>query len=49
MVKTIKEQGGIVECVIYEGEGHGWRKSDTIEAALEKELAFYEAVLKIEA
>jgi dipeptidyl aminopeptidase/acylaminoacyl peptidase len=31
--------------VLFEGEGHGWRKAETIQAALEKELAFYEDVL----
>lgn len=42
MVKTIKEKGGEVEYVLFEGEGHGWRKAETIQKALETELAFYE-------
>ncbi|THG97400.1 hypothetical protein EW026_g4586 [Hermanssonia centrifuga] len=42
IVKTIKENGGQVEYVLFEGEGHGWRKAENIKAALEKELAFYE-------
>ncbi|KAI0085246.1 alpha/beta-hydrolase [Irpex rosettiformis] len=42
MVKTIKEKGGQVEYVVFEGEGHGWRKAETIQKALETELAFYE-------
>ncbi|RDX52385.1 alpha/beta-hydrolase [Lentinus brumalis] len=44
IVETIKKQGGRVEYVVFEGEGHGWRKEETIRAALEKELSFYENV-----
>lgn len=45
MMKIIKANGGRVEYVLFEGEGHGWRKSENIVAALEKELAFYNDVL----
>lgn len=45
IVKTVKERGGDVEYVLYEGEGHGWRKAETIKDAFEKELRFYERVL----
>ncbi|KIP04425.1 hypothetical protein PHLGIDRAFT_93514 [Phlebiopsis gigantea 11061_1 CR5-6] len=44
IVKTIQKNGGHVEYVVFEGEGHGWRKAENIKAALEKELAFYEGV-----
>lgn len=44
IVKTIKEKNGRVEYVLFEGEGHGFRKAENIKAALEKELAFYEDV-----
>lgn len=44
IVKAIKDNNGRVEYVLFEGEGHGFRKSENIKAALEKELAFYEDV-----
>ncbi|KAJ3537777.1 hypothetical protein NM688_g6627 [Phlebia brevispora] len=44
IVKTIREKEGRVEYVLFEGEGHGFRKSENMKAALEKELAFYEDV-----
>ncbi|KAI0701029.1 alpha/beta-hydrolase [Cytidiella melzeri] len=47
MVKIIKEKGGEVEYVMFEGEGHGWRRADTIQKALETELAFYEKVFDL--
>jgi dipeptidyl aminopeptidase/acylaminoacyl peptidase len=34
-----------VEYVLFEGEGHGWRKAENVKAALEKECSFYEKVL----
>ncbi len=46
IVRTIREElHGKVEYVVFEGEGHGWRQSENIKAALEKELGFYEEVL----
>ena len=46
IVKTIREElHGKVEYLVFEGEGHGWRRSENIKAALEKELGFYEEVL----
>jgi len=46
IVRTIREElHGKVEYVVFEGEGHGWRQSENIKTALEKELAFYEEVL----
>lgn len=32
----------------YEGEGHGWRKEETIQDALERERAFYERILGLQ-
>ena len=46
IVKTIREElHGKVEYMVFKGEGHGWRQSENIKAALEKELGFYEEVL----
>ena len=45
-MKTIRDElRGKVEYVVFEGEGHGWRQSENIKAALEKELGFYEEIL----
>ncbi|KAI0752561.1 alpha/beta-hydrolase [Daedaleopsis nitida] len=44
IVETIKKQGGRVEYIVFEGEGHGWRKAENMRAALEKEIGFYEDV-----
>jgi len=41
MVEALKQQGIEVTLVTYEGEGHGFRKPETIVDSLEKELAFY--------
>ncbi|KZT18188.1 alpha/beta-hydrolase [Neolentinus lepideus HHB14362 ss-1] len=48
IVNTIRKNGGKVECIIFEGEGHGFRKAENMKAALEKEYAFYCDVLGIE-
>jgi dipeptidyl aminopeptidase/acylaminoacyl peptidase len=47
IVKSIRDRGGYVEYKLYEGEGHGWRQAKNIVDALERELAFYENVLKL--
>lgn len=44
IVKAIKDNNGRVDYVLFEGEGHGFRKSENMKAALEKELTFYEDV-----
>lgn len=36
-----------MEYVVFEGEGHGWRKAENIKTALEKELSFYEEVFEL--
>lgn len=46
-MKAIKERNGRVEYTVFEGEGHGWRKAETIKAALEQELHFYESIFGI--
>ncbi|KAF7315663.1 Peptidase-S9 domain-containing protein [Mycena indigotica] len=40
--KSIEQRGGVVEYKLYPGEGHGFRKEETIIDALERELAFYD-------
>ena len=44
IVETIRKRGGRVEYVVFQGEGHGWRKEENMRAALEKEIGFYEDV-----
>ncbi|KAF4580765.1 hypothetical protein EYR38_003051 [Pleurotus pulmonarius] len=48
MRDTILANGGVVEYKLYEGEGHGWRKEETIKDALERELHFYESQLGLQ-
>ncbi|KAJ7074651.1 Alpha/Beta hydrolase protein [Mycena amicta] len=45
--ESIKRRGGVVEYKLYPDEGHGFRKEETLIDALEREIAFYERVLKI--
>ncbi|KAL5522268.1 hypothetical protein ACEPAF_2125 [Sanghuangporus sanghuang] len=45
MLKVIRERGGQVEYKLFDGEGHGWRRAETIIAALETELDFYVNVM----
>jgi dipeptidyl aminopeptidase/acylaminoacyl peptidase len=45
MVETIRSSGGQVKYTEYDGEGHGWRRAETIRAALEEEFAFYQHIL----
>ncbi|KAG7447656.1 alpha beta-hydrolase [Guyanagaster necrorhizus] len=42
MAKTIEANGGLVKYIEFEGEGHGWRKADSIRRSTEEELAFYQ-------
>lgn len=47
MVETIRKRGGRVEYILFDGEGHGFRKAENQKKALEKELGFYCDVLGI--
>ncbi|KAI0072243.1 alpha/beta-hydrolase [Panus rudis PR-1116 ss-1] len=47
IVKTIREKGGRIEYIVFEGEGHGWRKAENIKKSIEEELSFYEDVFKL--
>ncbi|KAF8521419.1 alpha/beta-hydrolase [Hysterangium stoloniferum] len=44
IANAIKKRKGLVDYVLFDGEGHGWRKAETIKRALEIELAWYELV-----
>ncbi|KAJ6632595.1 alpha/beta-hydrolase [Mycena sp. CBHHK59/15] len=46
--ESIQRRGGIVEYKLYPGEGHGWRQEENMRDALERELSFYETMLKIQ-
>ncbi|PPQ72869.1 hypothetical protein CVT24_001543 [Panaeolus cyanescens] len=47
--KSVKSGGGVVDIKIYPNEGHGWRKESSLKDSLERELGFYEKVLKLKA
>ncbi|TRM64834.1 Alpha/Beta hydrolase protein [Schizophyllum amplum] len=47
MYDGIKANGGIVEKKVYEGEGHGFRRAESIRDSMERELNFYERMLKL--
>jgi dipeptidyl aminopeptidase/acylaminoacyl peptidase len=40
MVDVLQSKGVKSEIIVFEGEGHGWRKAATIKRVLEKELEF---------
>ena len=44
---NIEQRGGVVEYKLYTGEGHGFRKEENLRDACERELAFYERILKL--
>ena len=48
MAHALREAGRDVELQVYDGEGHGFRRQDTIVDALERELAFYTRVLGLD-
>jgi len=48
MVEALKRQGVPVAYLEFEGEGHGFRRAETIVAALNAEYAFYARVLGLE-
>ncbi len=41
MAAAVAAKGLDVELIVFDGEGHGFRKAETIQRALEAELAFY--------
>jgi dipeptidyl aminopeptidase/acylaminoacyl peptidase len=43
----MRAAGRDVELTVYEGEGHGFRRSESIIDAYERELAFYRRVLAL--
>jgi dipeptidyl aminopeptidase/acylaminoacyl peptidase len=45
MVEALKAKGLPYQYITFEGEGHGFRKPDTIIKAFESELAFYQEYL----
>jgi dipeptidyl aminopeptidase/acylaminoacyl peptidase len=45
MAKTLREHGVQAEYHAYAGEGHGFRKAETIEHVLETELAFFHMIM----
>jgi dipeptidyl aminopeptidase/acylaminoacyl peptidase len=48
IVEALRERGIPHAYVLYEGEGHGFRKSENIAGSLEAELSFYAQVLGFE-
>lgn len=41
MKEMVEKAGGDCELIVYQGEGHGFRRADSKKSALEAELAFY--------
>ena len=48
MVEALDRQGLPVACLMFEGEGHGFRRADTVRRCLEAELLFYARVFGFE-
>lgn len=44
-MKSIQDRGGKVKYVLFQGEGHGFRKAENIKVAVETEIRWYEDVL----
>ncbi|KAF6030139.1 hypothetical protein EB796_011551 [Bugula neritina] len=49
MFDSVKKKGIPCSLVMFEGEQHGFRKSENIQTALDGELYFYSKILKFEA
>lgn len=45
IVKALREKGVLVAYVLFDGEGHGFRRAENIEHALNAELAFYDVAV----
>ncbi|KAI3612802.1 peptidase s9 prolyl oligopeptidase [Moniliophthora roreri] len=43
--QALKAKGCKVELILFDGEGHGWRKASTVRTELERSLAFFNEVL----
>lgn len=48
MVGALRAKGVRAEYVLYEGEGHGFRRAENIVDVLQRELAFYRDVLELD-
>ena len=48
MVDALRAKGLPYAYLLFEGEQHGFRKAETIQAALEAELSFYGQILGFE-
>lgn len=47
IVGSLEERGKRVKYILFEGEGHGWRKAENIKAGLEAELNWYEDLIGV--
>jgi dipeptidyl aminopeptidase/acylaminoacyl peptidase len=47
MARAMRAAGRDVDLVVYPGEGHGFRRADSIVDALSRELAFYQRALRL--
>ncbi|KZS94068.1 alpha/beta-hydrolase [Sistotremastrum niveocremeum HHB9708] len=45
ILEKIEKNHGKVKYIVFEGEGHGWRKAENIKRSLEEELAWYHEVV----
>ncbi|MEA1927827.1 MAG: prolyl oligopeptidase family serine peptidase, partial [Candidatus Auribacterota bacterium] len=45
MIAALRKKGIPVEAIFFEGEGHGFRRADTVRRCLEAELEFYVKIL----
>lgn len=47
ILHSLEERGKKVKYILFEGEGHGWRKAENIKAGLEAELSWYEDLIGV--
>jgi len=47
ILHSLEERGKKVKYILFEGEGHGWRKAENIKAGLEEELSWYEDLIGV--
>lgn len=48
MTKAINEAGGQARIIVFEGEGHGWRKAESVERTMNELLGFWRDVFGLE-